>query len=93
MLATGAGIVLYTGYDSTYGNILVIKHDDSTTTVYGHNDTVLVEQGQHVMAGSRVALSGNTGKSTAPHVHYEVRINDQPINPLDNPYAKETEHE
>ena len=93
VLATGAGIVLYTGYDSTYGNILVIKHDDSTTTVYGHNDTVLVEQGQHVMAGSRVALSGNTGKSTAPHVHYEVRINDQPINPLDNPYAKETEHE
>jgi murein DD-endopeptidase MepM/ murein hydrolase activator NlpD len=70
----------------------VIKHNDSVSTVYGHNDTVLVEQGQQVMAGSRIALSGNSGKSTAPHVHYEVRIHDQPINPLDNPYDKENQH-
>jgi murein DD-endopeptidase MepM/ murein hydrolase activator NlpD len=86
VLATGAGTVIYTGYDSTYGKILVIQHNDSLTTVYGHNDSLLAEQGQPVMAGSRIALSGNTGKSTAPHLHYEVRINDQPINPLESTY-------
>jgi murein DD-endopeptidase MepM/ murein hydrolase activator NlpD len=86
VLATGAGTVIYTGYDSTYGKILVIQHNDSLTTVYGHNDSLLAEQGQPVMAGSRIALSGNSGKSTAPHLHYEVRINDQPINPLETTY-------
>jgi murein DD-endopeptidase MepM/ murein hydrolase activator NlpD len=90
VLATGSGTVLYTGYDSTYGNIVVVEHNDSVTTVYGHNDSVLVQQGQPILAGSRIALSGNTGKSTAPHVHYELRIHDQPINPLDSPYDEET---
>ncbi|RME27513.1 MAG: M23 family metallopeptidase, partial [Candidatus Zixiibacteriota bacterium] len=61
-------------------------HNDSVSTVYGHNDSLLVTVGQQVSVGSRIALSGNTGKSTAPHVHYELRINDKPINPLENPY-------
>ncbi len=86
VLATAKGLVVYADYDSTYGNMAVIRHNDSVTTVYGHNDTLLVTVGEEVPAGSRIALSGNTGVSTAPHLHYEVRINDEPINPLEIPY-------
>ena len=83
VLATADGIVDFALFDSTYGNMIIIKHNDSISTIYGHNDTLLVEMGEMVSAGSRIALSGNTGKSTAPHLHYEIRINNNPINPLE----------
>jgi len=87
VLATASGEVIFSGYDSTaYGYMVVIQHNDSVTTLYGHNSENLVEAGQMVPAGGRIALSGNTGKSTAPHLHYEVRTNDKPIDPLDNWY-------
>ncbi len=88
VLATAAGVVEFAFFDSTYGNMVIIKHNDSISTIYGHNDSLLVESGEHVSAGSRIALSGNTGKSTAPHLHYEIRINDNPINPLEYNYEK-----
>lgn len=84
VLATAKGVVLFADFDSTYGYMVVIEHNDSTTTVYGHNKELLVEVGDNILAGGRVALSGNTGKSTAPHVHYELRINNKPIDPLGN---------
>ncbi len=90
VLATGSGLVQFSGADTTYGQMVIIKHNDSVTTLYGHNDRLLVKTGEQVQAGSRIALSGNTGHSTAPHVHYEMRVNDKPINPLENPYDKET---
>ncbi len=83
VLATATGEVVMSGFDAIYGNIVVIKHNDSTTTLYGHNKEILVEKGEKVLPGSRLALSGNTGKSTAPHVHYEIRVNDEPINPME----------
>ena len=86
VLSTAAGTVISVAYDSVYGNVVVVGHSDSVTTVYGHNDSVLVEVGEKIMAGSRVALSGNTGISTAPHLHYEVRINEKPIDPLESLY-------
>jgi len=86
VLATGSGRVLFADFDETYGYMAVIKHSDTISTIYGHNETLLVTEGQGVVVGSRIALSGNTGKSSAPHVHYEIRIHDQPINPMDNPY-------
>ena len=89
VLATGSGVIEYVAYDSTYGNMVVLRHNDSVTTVYGHNDRVLAVKGQRVRVGSRIADSGNSGKSSAPHLHYEVRIHGEPINPLDNPYDKE----
>lgn len=89
VLATASGLVVYADYDSTYGNMLVLRHNDTVTTIYGHNDTLLTTVGQEVPAGSRIALSGNTGISTAPHLHYELRINDEPINPLESPYDQE----
>jgi murein DD-endopeptidase MepM/ murein hydrolase activator NlpD len=89
VLATGSGVIEYVAYDSTYGNMVVLRHNDSVTTVYGHNDRVLAVKGQRVRVGSRIADSGNSGKSSAPHLHYEVRIHGEPINPLDNPYDQE----
>lgn len=91
VLATASGEVVYADYDSTYGYMVVIQHNDSVTTVYGHNKELLVKKGDNILAGSRIALSGNTGKSTAPHVHYEIRINNKPINPLDYPNDKKTQ--
>ena len=90
VLSTGAGLVEYVGLDSTYGKTLIIRHNDSITTLYGHNDSILVMVDQEVLAGSRIALSGNTGRSSAPHMHYEVRIHDRPINPLETNYHDET---
>ena len=87
VLATGGGEVVVADFDSTaYGYQVVVRHNDSITTLYGHNSELLVKLGQTVLAGSRLALSGNTGQSTAPHLHYEIRINNNPKDPLGNWY-------
>ena len=83
VLATAEGEIVFADFDETYGYMVVINHNDSITTIYGHNQELLVKTGDQVMAGSRIALSGNTGKSSAPHLHYEMRINNQPISPLE----------
>ncbi|MDH4032218.1 MAG: M23 family metallopeptidase, partial [candidate division Zixibacteria bacterium] len=88
VLAVAIGTVVYADYDSTYGRLLVVQHNDSVSTLYGHNDSLLVAVGDRVAVGSRIALSGNTGQSTAPHLHYEVRVHDEPINPLDIQHEK-----
>ncbi|MCP4685778.1 MAG: M23 family metallopeptidase [bacterium] len=88
VLATGSGLVEMVDYDSIYGHMVVLRHNDSVATVYAHNDKILVTVGQKVLVGARVASSGNSGKSTAPHLHYEIRIKGEPINPLDNPYEE-----
>lgn len=90
VLATAIGRVVFAEYDSTYGNMIVIRHNDSVTSVYGHNRELLVEVDDMVQPASRIALSGNTGVSTAPHLHYELRINNRYINPLE-PYQDEKE--
>lgn len=87
--ATASGDVIFAGFDSTYGNMLVIRHNDSISTVYGHNETLLVARGQRVSAGAIVARSGNTGISTAPHLHYEVRLNGKSVNPVEQSHDKE----
>ena len=80
--ATGAGKVVFAANDSTYGLTVIVQHDSLLSTLYGHNSKLLVKLGDEVKAGSRIALSGNTGKSTAPHLHYEIRENDKPVDPL-----------
>lgn len=90
VLATGSGRVLFAGLDSVYGKMVVVEHNDTICTLYGHNDSLLVRMGEQVSVGSRIALSGNTGLSTAPHVHYELRVDNKPINPLENIYDKKT---
>jgi murein DD-endopeptidase MepM/ murein hydrolase activator NlpD len=86
VLSTAAGIVTFAGTDSIFGQMVVLRHNDSIETVYGHNRTLLVQPGDTIFGGQRVALSGNTGVSSAPHLHYEIRINDVAVDPT--PFLK-----
>lgn len=80
--ATKAGIVTYVGYDSGYGNRVEITHAGGWLTLYGHNNRILVKVGQAVQKGDIIALSGNTGASTGPHIHYELHQNGIAIDPV-----------
>ena len=86
VLTTASGIVTYADFDSTYGYMVVVQHSDTISTLYGHNSELLVHKDQTVPAGARIALSGNSGISSAPHLHYEIRLNDKPIDPMEFPY-------
>ncbi len=79
--ATAAGRVAFAGWDDTYGFLVAIDHGNGYTTYYGHNSTNLVNVGDAVIRGQVIALSGNTGRSSAPHLHYEIRKDDVPVNP------------
>ncbi|MCZ6556270.1 MAG: M23 family metallopeptidase [SAR324 cluster bacterium] len=82
VLAPADGIVTYTALDPTLGYMLVIDHGYGVITRYGHNDAILVREGQRVSRGDQIATVGSSGKSTGPHLHYEIRINDLAVNPL-----------
>ncbi len=79
--AAAAGVVKFAGWKGGYGNVVIIEHADGTETLYGHNQKLLVKEGQTVTAGEQISLSGSTGKSTGPHLHFEVRRNGQLVNP------------
>ncbi|QIZ78540.1 M23 family metallopeptidase [Ferrimonas lipolytica] len=81
VIATGAGVISYSGKLSGYGNLVEIDHGNGLKTRYGHNKENLVELGQLVKKGELIALIGNTGRSTGPHVHYEVLQNDKQVDP------------
>jgi len=83
IVATGGGVVTRATYAGAYGNLVVIDHGMGMETYYAHNDRLLVSVGERVTRGQVIALSGNTGFSTGPHLHYEVRINGTPVNPID----------
>jgi murein DD-endopeptidase MepM/ murein hydrolase activator NlpD len=76
------GIVTFTGWDTTLGNMVVVDHGYGVITRYGHNDTIVVKEGQRVKRGDVLTTVGSTGRSTGTHLHYEIRINDVAINPL-----------
>ena len=78
---TKAGVVSYVGYDSGYGNRVEVTHAGGWLTLYGHNSKLLVKVGQVVQQGDIIALSGNTGASTGPHVHYELHQDGLAIDP------------
>jgi murein DD-endopeptidase MepM/ murein hydrolase activator NlpD len=80
--APAAGLVLTVGTDQYYGNLIVIKHDEEFTTRYGHCAKIFLTEGEKVERGQTIALVGNTGHSTAPHLHYEVIVNGKNVNPL-----------
>lgn len=80
--AAGKGIVSYAGWLSGYGNVVMINHGYGITSVYGHNSQLLVKVGQAVNRGDVIAKSGSTGRSTGPHVHFEVRLNGNPVDPM-----------
>jgi murein DD-endopeptidase MepM/ murein hydrolase activator NlpD len=74
-------VVIYSERKAAYGNLLIVDHGNGLTTRYGHLSRSLVTIGQRVKRGDVIALVGTTGRSTAPHLHYEVRKNDRPVNP------------
>jgi len=80
--ASGAGTVVSAGRNGGYGYMVEIDHGQGLTTRYAHLSRILVEKGQRVMAGEVIAKSGNTGRSTGPHLHYEIRKNGKAINPM-----------
>ncbi len=80
--ASSGGTVIQASYNGGYGNNVVISHPDGRLTRYAHNSRLLVRVGQTVKQGEAIALSGNTGRSTGPHVHFEIYINGAAVNPL-----------
>ncbi len=82
IVAPANGIVKRIAWDHGYGRILTISHGHGIVTRYAHLNKVLVKKGQYVKRGETIALVGNTGRSTGPHLHYEVLINGMPVNPL-----------
>ena len=80
--AAGKGRVTYAGWLSGYGKVVIIDHGYGIQSVYGHNSEILVKVGQSVKRGDIIAKSGNTGRSTGPHVHFEVRVNGNPVDPM-----------
>lgn len=82
VVASCGGKVSKAGWASGYGYCVFIEHEDGKQTRYGHLSKVLVKVGQTVKQGEKIALSGNTGNSTGPHLHFEIRIGGSPVNPL-----------
>jgi murein DD-endopeptidase MepM/ murein hydrolase activator NlpD len=80
--ASADGIVSFAGWEEGYGLMVKINHDYGYETYYGHNSRLLVSPGEAVKKGQIICLSGNSGESTGPHVHYEVRRDGKPINPV-----------
>ena len=82
IVATADGEVVQSGWSGGYGNIVQIDHGNGIATIYGHNSSILVNVGQSVIKGQVISYMGSTGKSTGPHVHYEVRVNGSAVDPI-----------
>jgi murein DD-endopeptidase MepM/ murein hydrolase activator NlpD len=76
------GTVTYAGYDPGYGKLVIINNGYGVETRFGHNSQIAVTVGQKIRHGDRICMVGSTGRSTGPHLHYEVRVNGQPIDPI-----------
>jgi murein DD-endopeptidase MepM/ murein hydrolase activator NlpD len=79
--ATSDGWIVFNGWHQRYGNLLIIQHPNDYLSFYGHNQSILVEVGEKVRMGQPVAVSGNSGQSSAPHLHFEIRCRGKTIDP------------
>ena len=82
IIASADGVIASASKTYGFGNIITVKHGYGLKTRYAHLSKFLVKKGQYVKRGEKIALMGNTGRSTAPHLHYEVHLNGVPVNPL-----------
>jgi len=80
--AAGAGVVVYAGRMSGYGNMVVVDHCFELKTVYAHLSAIYTDLGQRVLAGDTIGAVGQTGRATGPHLHYEVRVGAAPVDPM-----------
>jgi len=81
VLASASGVVVKSGYEALYGNMVVVDHGAGYRSLYGHMSSCSVEEGAFVNRGEELGKVGSTGRSTGPHLHYEVRVNGLPVNP------------
>ena len=82
IVSAADGTVVFSGWRSGYGRMVIVQHNRRLKTVYAHNSRNLVRRGEKVRQGQVIALVGNTGRSTGPHLHFEVRHGSSPQNPL-----------
>lgn len=80
--ATGKGVVTFAGYNGGYGRSIEIKHSETLRTYYAHLSKIDVKEGDIINSGQHIGLLGNTGRSTGPHLHYEINFNNNKINPI-----------
>jgi murein DD-endopeptidase MepM/ murein hydrolase activator NlpD len=82
VICAASGVVEGTGWDSLYGNYVVIEHNKNYSTFYGHLNSIEILDGSRVNAGQVIGTVGSTGKSTSSHLHYEVRFRGEPVDPM-----------
>ena len=78
--AAASGTVLFSGWKGTYGKLIVINHGNGIQTYYAHCSELLVSKGDTVTVGQQIAKVGSTGRSTGPHLHFEIRLNGSALN-------------
>jgi murein DD-endopeptidase MepM/ murein hydrolase activator NlpD len=83
VMAAGSGVVIYSGEQRGYGKLVKIDHGNDTVTLYAHNNKLMVEVGDYVAKGQQIAAVGSTGRSRAPHLHFEVRLAGKAVDPLE----------
>ncbi len=82
VVATADGVVVQSGLSGGYGNLVQVDHGNGLATIYGHNSRLAVQPGQSVKKGQVIAYMGSTGRSTGPHLHYEIRMNGEAVDPI-----------
>lgn len=82
IFSAGSGVVTFSGYNGQFGNVLIINHGYGYETVYAHCKSLLFSVGENVTKGEQVATMGASGRTTGSHLHFEIRFNETPINPL-----------
>ena len=79
---TADGTVIFAGFKNGYGLVVIVDHGNSISTRYGHLSLLGTTEGKSIKRGEQVGLVGSTGRATGSHLHYEVRVGQQPVNPL-----------
>ena len=82
IISTADGVVTYSGYEGGFGNVVMVEHGYGFSTRYAHCSRIIAKVGNRVRRGQIIAYVGNTGRSTGPHLHYEIRVWGVPVNPM-----------